>query len=157
MGLRRLRRVHVAYLQVGFACLDRCTALALACRIAFALDCRIGAVCPGKGPCRGKRAGRNVARAGVPRNVMTLFTERSPEQLRTLDSHDEHGLVTSAAGSPCTTALPKLTAGRGNSGTPDEPRNGTWRQLQQGRSLKDGAQGRSLRFESVNRPAVQNM
>ena len=36
-----------------------------------------------------------------------------------LDDNDEHGLVTSAAGSPCTTALHKLTAGRGNSGTPE--------------------------------------
>jgi hypothetical protein len=47
----------------------------------------------------------------------------------------------------------KLAAGRGDSGTPNGPRNGTWRQLhwQQGqRSLKDGARGRSLRFESAN-------
>ena len=75
VSLRGLRRVHVAYLQVGLACLDCCTALALACRIALAVDCRIAGVCPGKGSCRGKRAGRDVVRAGVPRTVMTSSTE----------------------------------------------------------------------------------
>ena len=75
VSLRRLRRVHVAYLQVGLTSLDCCIALALDCRIAFALDCRIAAVCLGKGSCRGKRAGRNVARARVPRKVMTSSTE----------------------------------------------------------------------------------
>ena len=66
-----------------------------------------------------------------------------------------HGLGTSAAGSPCTTALHKLAAGRGDSGTPDGPRNSTWRQLHAGtRSLKDGARGRSLHLESANGTAV---
>ena len=78
VSLRRLRRVHVAYLQVGLTSLDCCIALALDCRIALALDCRTASVCLGKGPCRGKRAGRNVARARVPRKVMTSPTERIP-------------------------------------------------------------------------------
>jgi hypothetical protein len=55
----------------------------------------------------------------------------------------------------------KLTAGRGDAGacTPQEPGTvPTWRQLQQGRSLKDGAQGRSLHSDdSPNGPAVRNM
>jgi hypothetical protein len=42
-----------------------------------------------------------------------------------VDDNDVHGLETAAAGSPCTTALLKLAAGRGNSGTPNGPRNGT--------------------------------
>ena len=49
-----------------------------------------------------------------------------------VDDNDVHGLGTPAAGSPCTTALHKLTAGQGNAGTPKEPQNGSWRQLRVG-------------------------
>ena len=60
-------------------------------------------------------------------------------------SQHVHGLVTSAAGYPCTTALHEANVRPRHAGTPMEPRTALRAGLLQGRSLKDGAQGRSLR------------
>ena len=72
---------------------------------------------------------------------------RSWKKLRVelVDDNDDHGLVTSAAGYPCTTALHEANVRPRHAGTPMEPRTALRAGLLQGRSLKDGAQGRSLR------------